>query len=111
MSRETIGNRIRSIREQKGISASQLARAARVTPTAVWNWETNGRRPHQDTLSLVAQILDVTSEFLLSGKAAPATGTATVAEIIEEARSKIAKTTGVAPASVKVVVELQPNED
>jgi len=100
------------MREKKGMNASQLARAVGVTPTAVWNWEENGRRPHEGTLSSVARVLDVTTEFLVFGKAEEATtGSVTVAEIIEEARSKIAKITGIALERVKLHVELKPNDD
>jgi transcriptional regulator with XRE-family HTH domain len=112
MVKESIGNRIRSVRGEKEMTASQLARSVGVTPTAVWNWEENGRRPHQATLSSVARVLGVTIEFLLYGKAEEATtNSATVAEIIEEARSKIARTTGIALERVRVHVELKPNDD
>lgn len=112
MNSEKIGNRIQSIREQRRMSASELARLVHVTPTAVWNWEKNGTRPRQGVLSSIAQVLGVSNEFLLSGKAGAPTRSATVAtvaEIIEIAKSQIAKITGLSPESVRVHVELQPN--
>jgi transcriptional regulator with XRE-family HTH domain len=112
MAKETnIGERIRSIREKRQMSASELARLVHVTPTAVWNWENSGTRPRQGALSSIARVLGVTNDFLLSGNAEAAPSGETVAEIIEEARSKIAKTTGFALERVKLHVELQPNED
>jgi transcriptional regulator with XRE-family HTH domain len=59
--------RLRETREARSMSASDLARLADVTPTAVWNWEKNGVAPRRETLAQIAQVLGVTKEFLRTG--------------------------------------------
>jgi transcriptional regulator with XRE-family HTH domain len=59
--------RLKETREARSMSASDLARLADVTPTAVWNWEKNGVVPRREKLSQVAQVLGVTKEFLRTG--------------------------------------------
>ena len=61
------GDRIKTLREARSMSASDLARQAGVTPTAVWNWERNGVTPRLETLVDVAKALDVTVESLRTG--------------------------------------------
>ena len=98
-----IGERIRSIREERGMTASQLARLVGVTPTAVWNWEKNGRLPREGVLSSLAKVLGTSSASLVSGTTQPANFT--VAKIIENAKSQIADITGFPPERVKIQVE------
>jgi transcriptional regulator with XRE-family HTH domain len=50
------------------MSASDLARLADVTPTAVWNWENRDVVPRKETLARIATVLHVTREWLLNGK-------------------------------------------
>lgn len=64
---KTFSQRLRETREARSMSASDLARLADVTPTAVWNWEKNGVVPRRETLAQVAQVLGVTKEFLRTG--------------------------------------------
>ncbi len=64
---ESFADRLRRARESKGISASGLAKLVAVSPTAVWNWETNGIHPRADTLQQIAKVLGVSREFLLTG--------------------------------------------
>jgi transcriptional regulator with XRE-family HTH domain len=59
--------RLKETREARSMSASDLARLANVTPTAVWNWEKNGVVPRRETLAQIAQVLGVTKEFLRTG--------------------------------------------
>jgi transcriptional regulator with XRE-family HTH domain len=108
MKEETLGSRIRRIREERGMTASELARLVDVTPTAVWNWENNGTQPRQGVLSALAKVFGITTESLLSGNVDPAKGRrveSTVAEIIENAKSQISKIAGFPLDRVKVHVE------
>lgn len=104
-----IGSRIRSAREARGMSPSELARLVKVSPTAVWNWEGKDRKPHSETLAALAKVLAVSPEYLLSGNGASATDAIklkeTVADVVEEARSRIATLTGFAPEKVKLRLE------
>jgi transcriptional regulator with XRE-family HTH domain len=60
--------RVRGTRESRSMSASDLARLVDVTPTAVWNWENNGVVPRAETLALLATVLHVDKDWLLTGE-------------------------------------------
>src|SRR5438105_1612220 len=62
------GARLRTTREARSITASELARLTRVTPTAVWNWENNGVTPQAKTQTDLATVLNVSKDWLLTGE-------------------------------------------
>ncbi len=68
---EAFGVRLSKIREERGMSASDLARLTNVSPTAVWNWEKHNRIPQAKTLSALATVLHVSKERLLTGAMTP----------------------------------------
>jgi transcriptional regulator with XRE-family HTH domain len=93
--------------DELAMSSSDLARSVGVTATAVWNWR-NGSIPRSETLTAVAESLGVTKEFLLKGddgmpalQAAPGT----VAEIVEDAKRRIAAASGYSVDRVKLSLE------
>jgi transcriptional regulator with XRE-family HTH domain len=110
-----IGERIRHAREEARLTASQLAREAGVTPTAVWNWERNQIAPRYPTLRKVAECLGVSEEYLRTGQKHPANREASdaaaqshtsVARLVEETRLKIAEATGFPFERVRLHLEL-----
>jgi transcriptional regulator with XRE-family HTH domain len=117
--KSTFAQRLAHARESRNLSPSDLARAANVTPAAVWNWETNGIHPRHLTLLRVAEILNVTPEYLdkgekdadsaigaLQGGAPGSTRRSpTVAESMEQARLLIASAAGLPADRVKISVE------
>jgi transcriptional regulator with XRE-family HTH domain len=109
-----IGSRIRDAREARGMSAAELARLVKVSQTAVWNWEEKSRKPHSQTLIALAKVLGVSPEYLLHGNGSSTTGLMkpkeTVADVVEDARSRIAMLTGFAPEKVKLSVEFVDRE-
>lgn len=107
MANGTLADRIRSVREERGMSVAELARILRVSYAAVWNWE-KGTQPRHEVLLSLAKALGVSAECLLSGAAANGNEKAakvTVAEIIANAQSQIAGIMGLPPDRVKVQVE------
>ena len=104
-----LSNRIATTREERGMSASDLARLLGVTPTAVWNWEKNAVTPRPETLTSIAQILGVSEAFLLTGASGEAVKKAvnTVPEVIEGAQRQIAAITGMPVDRVRVRVEFE----
>jgi transcriptional regulator with XRE-family HTH domain len=103
---EIISGRIRNTREERGITASELARLVGVTPTAVWNWEKNSIRPRQPALEAIAKVLGVTTAFLVYGVEAEVAArpqeTASVASILDDARARLAEATGLAIDRIKL---------
>lgn len=58
-------NRIRELRKQKGITASELAERLNITPKHLYDLEIGKRRLHEDALIQLAQIFDVSVDYLL----------------------------------------------
>ena len=64
----TINDRIRVARERKGLNQSELAMALAVTPQTVQQWEAGKTSPRNKKIDALAKILDVTSDWLLTGR-------------------------------------------
>ena len=60
-----VGSRIRALREEAGLTQSELAAAAYVTRQSVGNWERGSTLPDVQSLQLVARALNTTVDGLL----------------------------------------------
>lgn len=69
-----VGPRVRALREERGISLSELARRASVGKATLSGLETGTRNPTLETLQSVAAALDLPLTALLGGRDAPAAG-------------------------------------
>ena len=67
----TLGKRIAALRRDKGLKQDELAQQLGVTPQAVSKWENDQTCPDITLLPKLAQILGVSVDELLSGKAEP----------------------------------------
>lgn len=65
---ETLGTRLKNQRKSKKLTQQQVADAIGVSKTSVIYWEKDENLPKHDSLMALAQILGVTSDYLLSGK-------------------------------------------
>ena len=63
-----VANRIKNRRTKLGITQTELARAAKLTPAAISQFESGARKPSFDALSKLATALKVTTDFLLGMK-------------------------------------------
>ena len=66
----SVGERIASLRRERGISQAGLAAATGVSRSAVAQWETDRAGQVSGNLSRIAKALDVSVEVLLHGTAA-----------------------------------------
>lgn len=71
-----IGQRLQSLREQKGLSRAALGRAAHVSGQTIANIETAGMLPKIDTAELLAAALGVSPGWLAFGDGAAMTASA-----------------------------------
>lgn len=72
---ETFRQRLREVREERGLSQAQLAARAGLQPAAVSHFETGGRKPSFENLVKLAEALSVTTDYLLGReRAAEAAG-------------------------------------
>ena len=65
-----VANRIKNQRTKLRITQTELARAARLTPAAISQFESGARKPSFDALSKLAKALKVTTDYLLGMKQA-----------------------------------------
>ena len=65
---KNIGEKIAFLRKEKGMTQSQLAEKLNVTDKAVSKWERNLSCPDINTISKLADILEVSVEELLQAK-------------------------------------------
>lgn len=123
----SVGVRIRNQREARKMSQAQLAKQVGLSSAAIWNWETKGRVPRPQALAKVAEALNVSEEYLAEGRkgadlsptgtrkiiqwaeeaVAPAQSsyqTATVAELLQRTRTRIAELTGFSPDQIKLTL-------
>lgn len=59
------GERIKQIRESKGMSRKQLAEHLGITESAIFRYETNQREPKHEVLLKIAEILEVPVTLLI----------------------------------------------
>lgn len=65
-----LGHRIQLLRSQKGLSQAALARKLHISASTLGMYEQGRREPALDTLVLLAQELEVTTDYLLTGHSA-----------------------------------------
>ncbi len=58
-------DRLRCAREYRGLTQGELALRAKLQPSAISHFETGTRKPSFDNLRLLADTLDVTTDYLL----------------------------------------------
>ncbi|MCK9532264.1 MAG: helix-turn-helix domain-containing protein [Gammaproteobacteria bacterium] len=58
-------DRLRCAREYRGLTQGELATRAGLQPSAVSHFETGARKPSFDNLRILADTLDVTTDYLL----------------------------------------------
>ncbi len=64
----SVSARIKKRRYKLGMTQTQLAKAAKLTPAAISQFESGARKPAFDTLSSLADALRVTTDYLLGKK-------------------------------------------
>jgi transcriptional regulator with XRE-family HTH domain len=58
-------DRLRCAREYRGLTQGELADRAKMQPSAISHFETGTRKPSFDNLRILADTLDVTTDYLL----------------------------------------------
>ena len=71
---QSMGDIISTRRKEKGMTQKELAELLNITDKAVSKWERNLACPDTQTIPKLAQVLDLSVEELLSGKAPAASG-------------------------------------
>lgn len=58
-------DRLRTAREYRGLNQGELAKKAGMQPSAISHFETGTRKPSFDNLRILADTLDVSTDYLL----------------------------------------------
>ena len=66
--KETLGGRIKRLREESGYTQAELAEAAGVPVDTLRNWEYDRREPLASAICRLAEALGITSDELLGCK-------------------------------------------
>lgn len=61
--------RLKKVRQEKGLSQSDLAKSAGIHYTQIGRYENKGARPAADILAKIATALGVSSDYLMNGTA------------------------------------------
>jgi transcriptional regulator with XRE-family HTH domain len=69
---ETVGGRIRQVRNQRGLTLDQVAEKAGISKSFLWEVEHDRSDISGDKLLRVANVLSASIDFLLRGEPAPA---------------------------------------
>lgn len=64
---ETMGERLKKLREKKGLNQDDLAQELNVTRATIANYEKNRRSPDADTIIFLADYYNVPCDYLLRG--------------------------------------------
>ena len=64
----TLGNRLKSLRQEKGLSQKEVAKLIGTTDVSIGRYEMDARVPKADILNSLAKLYDVEIDYLLTGK-------------------------------------------
>jgi transcriptional regulator with XRE-family HTH domain len=80
----TVGTRLRHVRDQRGLTLEQLAERAKLSKSFLWEVEQDRSGISGDRLLRVANVLGASVDFLLRGDPSPAVAPSPVVEIPRE---------------------------
>lgn len=61
----TFGQKLKTLREEKGMLQSELAKLLNLAPSSISMYEKDERDPDTDTLKRIAEIFNVSTDYLL----------------------------------------------
>ena len=62
---ETLGDRLKSLRKEKGYTLEQVADKLNTTKVTISRYEKNLREPKKETISQLAKLFNVSADYLL----------------------------------------------
>ena len=103
---KSIGETIASLRKQKGMTQNELAEKMNVTDKAVSKWERDLSCPDINTISKLADILDVSVEELLKAKNKENSNTAKMKDLINLIFKAVALGMGIAVVVLNILNQI-----
>ncbi|MBZ4662813.1 MAG: hypothetical protein JG776_495 [Caloramator sp.] len=62
---QTFGDRLKMLRKERGMTGTELGRLLNVSKVAISNWENGNRFPDKDMLLKIAELFNVSVDYLL----------------------------------------------
>ncbi len=103
---DPLGTRLNRLRREAGLTLADVAAVLGVSKPTVWAWEKGKARPLPERIGAIAAALGVTPDALAEAPGAASSGDAAVSVVIEDCRSRIAQACGIAPAAVRIMIEM-----
>lgn len=98
---ESFGVRLHRLRNDKGLTLSQIATQLGVSKPTVWAWEQGKARPVDSRIEALAATLGVPASELVPGRDSPA-----LRDLLARAREQIASSFGISPDKVRIMIDL-----
>ena len=103
---KSIGETIASLRKKKGMTQNELAEKMNVTDKAVSKWERDLSCPDINTISKLADILDVSVEELLKAKKKENSNTTKMKDLINLIFKAVALAMGIAVVVLNILNQI-----
>jgi transcriptional regulator with XRE-family HTH domain len=111
--KETLGQRIKRLRRERGFSVDYFASRIGVSRPTLWKWEKDSVSPRQNMVQVIALALGIPENELLYGSPQlPARRTAKTPPTLEvegnaiaDKKAEIAQIIGINPQRVKILIE------
>lgn len=111
-----LGERLRGLRQQHGLTLRELAEQVGVTATALHSWECGRRNPKHKHLRAFASAFKLSPQELLPNSDIPMFDQrlervtiprpAALADVIADCKERIADAAGTLPARVRIIIEV-----
>jgi transcriptional regulator with XRE-family HTH domain len=101
---EVLGDRLARLRQNRGLSKTDLADRLGVTVTSICYWEQGRSRPRLARLQALADRRGTSPAELLSRDSAP--GGDHLADLVGRMRAEIAYAAGTTPSKVRITIEM-----
>lgn len=110
---ETLPQRLRRLRQERGLSRAALSARVGASTPSVWAWETGKTVPRRNNLIVLADAFGVSEQELVRGDAASSRGLDTdltgkagqLQSLVDTSKARIAAMAGVKPDQVKISID------
>jgi transcriptional regulator with XRE-family HTH domain len=100
----SLGERLATLRDERGWSIETLAERLGVSRQAVWYWETGQRLPRAKHFAKMIEALGLQEQDLLAPPPDPANGGSD--DLVDQLKREVARRNGVDESRVRIVIEL-----
>jgi len=107
-----LGDRVRQLRKQRGLTLRKLATEIGVSTPALCRWEKGETRPKKSNIQALADAFRLTEPELLYGTDAGApdglavSAQGSLRDVIDDSKARIARAAGTTASRIKIIIEV-----